>query len=202
MSSNIKDRVTQVKDFGDLKIYSYKDQDYEKLKRDCLAKGALFEDPIFPATQKSLFYENPLPFNVQWKRPNEIVQKPNFIEGALSADDLDQGQLGDCWFIAGCAAVSLIPELINKVVPPNQECSGSNYAGIFHFRFWLYNKWTDVVIDDKLPVTQEKKLVYCRSTESPNEFWAALLEKAYAKVALCYENLDGGCTTDSVSHFL
>jgi hypothetical protein len=47
---------------------------------------------------------------------------------------IDQGQLGNCWFIAGCAAVTLVPELITKVVPPNQECLGKNYAGIFHFR--------------------------------------------------------------------
>jgi hypothetical protein len=55
------------------------------------------------------------------------------------------------------------------------------------------------VIDDRLPVYDSKNLVYCRSTESPNEFWSCLLEKAYAKICLCYENLDGGFTTDAVS---
>ena len=69
-------------------------------------------------------------------------------------------------------------------------------------RFWLYGKWVDVVVDDRLPVREEnknKKLVYCRCTESPNEFWTALLEKAYAKISLCYDSLDGGFTTDAVS---
>ena len=84
------DKITQIKDFGDLKIYPYKDQDYEKLKNDCLAKGVLFEDPHFPAAEKSLYNsaDNRLPFNVKWKRPSEIVDKPLFIDGALSADDL------------------------------------------------------------------------------------------------------------------
>ena len=44
-------------------------QDYEKLRRQCIAKGSMFEDPYFPADDSSLFYSQKLPFKPEWKRP-------------------------------------------------------------------------------------------------------------------------------------
>ena len=76
----------------------YRDQIFDKLKASSLESGKLFEDPEFPATDKSLFKFNKQ-HNVTWKRAKEICKDPQFIVNGISPNDLDQGTLGD-WFVS------------------------------------------------------------------------------------------------------
>ncbi|KAG2468186.1 CAN12 protein, partial [Polypterus senegalus] len=57
-------------------------------------------------------------------------------------------------------------------------------------RFWQFGKWVDVVIDDKLPILDNKYLSVAPA--NGNEFWPALLEKAYAKMS--FEDFKGQFT--------
>ena len=57
----------------------------------------------------------------------------------------------------------------------------SSYVGIFRFTFWRYGRWEEVVVDDRLPVVYGKTLLFSKNKEQPDEFWCALMEKAYAK---------------------
>lgn len=46
---------------------------------------------------------------------------------------------------------------------------------MFHFRFWVFGEWVDIVIDDRLPYYPDNSLVFCCNRKNPNEFWAPLL---------------------------
>lgn len=117
---------------------------------------------------------------------------------------MKQGQLGNCWFVASVSVLVTNNSSWNRVIPDikEQEFDPDNperYCGLFKFRcsflisfiiffsliyslnlrFWLFGEWNEVVIDDLLP-TQNNRLIFAHSS-SKNEFWIALLEKAYAK---------------------
>ncbi|KAK6195804.1 hypothetical protein SNE40_001159 [Patella caerulea] len=181
------------------KAEPYLGQQYRKIKSQCVKKKGLFVDTSFPASGNSIFHTRAAPADIIWKRPKDIVSDPKFFIDKASADDFAQGTLGNCWFVAACACIAEDSNLWKKVVPDyhGQEWSTDNkYAGIFHFRFWRCGKWVDVVIDDQLP-TRGGRLIFLHS-KSRNEFWSALLEKAYAKLFGSYEALTAGKSRDAM----
>ncbi|KAL3120633.1 hypothetical protein niasHT_007925 [Heterodera trifolii] len=174
--------------------------DFHSERDRCLRERRLFEDPEFPATDRSIFFSKSPPEGLQWKRPGELTSDPQLIASSSGASRFDvvQGQLGDCWLLAAAAVLTLREELFFRVVPPDQSFT-ENYAGIFHFQFWRYGQWVDVVIDDRLP-TKDGHLLFMNSAKH-HSFWSALLEKAYAKLYGSYEALKGGSTSEALEDF-
>ncbi|CAF1116006.1 unnamed protein product [Adineta steineri] len=153
-------------------IRLFEGQDFESIRLKCLKENKLFEDPIFPAQYESLSN------NYQTLIPNwhDIIWKR---PGEIVED----------------------PQMIVngiKRTDPNQ----GDLAGIFHFRFWRYQQWYDIVIDDRLPyLIKQKRLWSARNLYEINEFWVSLFEKAYAKLNGNYTNLGGGLPVNALTDF-
>nr|XP_022332388.1 calpain-B-like isoform X20 [Crassostrea virginica] len=179
-------------------ISGIRKQNYEEIKEQLLNEEALFEDPEFPAEDSSIFYSREPPRAFEWKRPHEICDNPVFIADGASRFDVQQGELGDCWLLAAIASLTVNQRLFAKVVPPDQSFE-DGYCGLFRFHFWRQGEWVEVVVDDRLP-TYYGQLTFMHSVDK-NEFWSALLEKAYAKLEGSYESLKGGSTCEAMVDF-
>lgn len=178
----------------------FQNQDFKTLLEECLKSGKLFFDPTFPAEQKSIgMPEDPDPKKaIKWQRPKEISKNAVFVEDTTGTTDICQGQLGNCWLLAALSCLTMHPKLFAKVVPPKQSLS-EPYAGIFYFKFWQYGEWVEVVVDDRLPV-REGRLLFSYS-HTRNEYWSALVEKAYAKLIGSYGSLKGGNISEGMEDF-
>ncbi|XP_026790317.3 calpain-1 catalytic subunit isoform X2 [Pangasianodon hypophthalmus] len=185
------------------------DQDYELLHQYCLIRKRRYVDDMFPPDNSSVG-ENLLQpedlAKVEWRRPTDLVSNPQLIVDGVSRFDFAQGVVGNCWFLAAVGALTFQRHIMQKVFPVEQSFQ-KDYAGIFHFRFWRFGKWVDVVIDDKLP-TINGQLIFVRpqspkTPQSPRipEFWPALLEKAYAKVCGSYEDMKYGWVSEALKDF-
>ncbi|XP_072315325.1 calpain-5 [Eucyclogobius newberryi] len=187
------------------RVANFQGQSFHGLRRSCQRRGAVFQDPLFPASAQSLFFKREPPPGLSWRRPREICKDPRLFVDGISTRDLHQGSLGNCWMVAAISCLASEPSLWKKVIPDHTEQEWNPkrpdlYAGIFHFRFWRFGRWLDVVVDDRLPVSADGALLFCRSA-TPREFWSALLEKAYAKLNGCYEALEGGNTAEALIDF-
>ncbi|XP_063865519.1 calpain-A-like isoform X3 [Scylla paramamosain] len=165
------------------------------LRQEALASGKLYSDPEFLPNNFSINFNGVTRRSYEWKRPLELFQNPQFFIDGATRFDIQQGELGDCWLLAAVANLTQHPHLFHVVVPRDQGFT-HQYAGIFHFKFWQYGRWQEVVIDDLLP-TYHGHLVFMHS-RNKNEFWCALLEKAYAKLYGGYEALRGGNINESM----
>ena len=185
----------------------------------------LFFDPHFnPATAlenyQTLRHDNGQPGNIYWVRPWQLVTDPLFFDNennTCSKDvngkwvctdlrkDICQGELNDCWFLATLGNLSCFQDVMSRVIPEGQNFDPKNgYKGKFYFYFYYYGDWIQIVVDDLIPVIvypNGMHRFYGCSSESPNEFWSALIEKAYAKFQGGYHMMKYGNSNQAMMDF-
>jgi len=121
----------------------------------------------------------------------------NFADRALftdgpELDDIDQGSVGDCYFLAAIGSLAQTdPDIIEQMVTPLGD-------GTYAVRFYRYGVASYVRVDADLPVSYGESLVYAKFTPD-GEMWVPLLEKAYAyfrKGENSYSSLSMGWMSD------
>ncbi|BFU22619.1 calpain family cysteine protease, putative [Entamoeba histolytica HM-1:IMSS-B] len=143
----------------------------------------MFTDDEFPAELRSIGkIDSILPSSLTFLRPNEYMEHPQLYENGIEPLDIQQGCLGDCYFLAALASLSEFPERIKTMI---KSCGNGKYE----ITLFYMGKERHIVIDDLIPCNNGQPFF---SHNNGDELWVMLLEKAYAKVVGSYGEIEGG----------
>ena len=143
----------------------------------------MFVDTEFPANNSVIGnIDCPIPADLKWVRPIEIMDKVRLYEDGVEPTDILQGCLGDCYFLSSLAAMAEWEPRVKRII----KVLGN---GKYECDYYYMGRKTPVVVDDIIAVSHGKPFF---SRNSGNELWVILLEKAYAKVVGSYEKIEGG----------
>lgn len=166
----------------------------------------------------------PDPADVEWENIEKLKlpkgKKPQFVDDGVASDDCMQGKLGDCWFISAMSVLATRDELLiggrrgmeydedmivdkeiaslldNGVYPPIFHRFRS--IGLYVLRFFKNFQWIYVIVDQRIPVDKKTRVPIFGRCRNLHELWVPLIEKAYAKIHGCYENLISGYVDEGI----
>jgi len=135
-----------------------------------------------------------------WARPSELLKKGSpslWGKNGIHPNGINQGSLGDCWFLAACSALAEHPERIRALF----DNTGYSIGGVFRTNFYHMNERVKITVDDRFPVnigknprymSYNKKRIYGTDMSENKAWWVPILEKSYAKLNVNYSQLNSG----------
>eukprot|EP00435_Cladocopium_sp_Y103_P043076 s1208_g12.t1 len=131
----------------------------------------------------------------QLKSPDGKVE----LFGDVDPRDARQGGIGDCWLMSAISGMAEFPNFLRDQIFQTKEIpeDGKYEFKLFDFRSC---KWKVITIDDYLPcpagsLEEPERATTIYAKLPSGKMWAALLEKAIAKLMGGYNALDGGVPT-------
>lgn len=152
--------------------------------KSCIETRKVYTDTEFPAVLDSItkdknhrLYKTKFTPS-KWLRPHEFLET-NYskikVFDTVEPNDIVQGCLGTCYFLASLASITEYPSRL-------MECfltKNINDFGVYSIMLYIYGVPTEVIIDDKIPCLNKIPLfAKCKG----NEIWVVLLDKAWAKI--------------------
>jgi hypothetical protein len=141
--------------------------------------------PVLPATITEITYPYGPLVPVPVSMPNPVTYQRaagELFQFGISYWDVDQGAVGDCYFLASLGAVARhSPDRISSMFTDNGDDT-------FTVRFFVGGQENYVTVDRFLPTNPNGTFAYANNSsglgywDERNELWVALAEKAYAQL--------------------
>lgn len=116
-------------------------------------------------------------------------------DGAATVNDIMQGSIGNCWFMASCSAVAEFPGRLEKLFGDKDQFN--NNAGFFDVNLYLLSVPITIRVDDQVPSYNSfSQTLFAKVTNKG--VWMNVIEKAFAKMYGNYSALIGGAPERAV----
>ncbi|OHS93248.1 hypothetical protein TRFO_40457 [Tritrichomonas foetus] len=147
--------------------------------------GVLYEDPNFHPKRK--IKENKVKFDgrdIVWNRVDKYFKSPLYEN--ISKDAVQQGELGDCYFISTLSRIGKQKELVKLLFDPISDVK----CGAVIVYFYAYGRRTPILIDTLLPFKLGTRTpIFSHPSDITYSAWFTLVEKAFAKLNGSYSNI-------------
>uniref|UniRef100_A0A1I7ZVS7 Calpain catalytic domain-containing protein n=1 Tax=Steinernema glaseri TaxID=37863 RepID=A0A1I7ZVS7_9BILA len=138
--------------------------------------------------------------SIVWLRPTQMYTKDGrkfmwTVFKDTQPTDIEQGLLGNCWFLSALAVIAERPDILEKIVLTKVY----NKDGVYMIRLCVDGLWKVVVLDDFFPCySTNNSMVF--SVGRRNQLWVPLIEKALAKQLGNYVALRAGRSLEGLAY--
>jgi calpain len=85
--------------------------------------------------------------DIKWAKISEVIKNPEIIVGKIEPNDIKQGYLGDCYFLAAIAALAEKEDRIMNLFLVNKV----NAQKYFSVKMLYKGKWMTIDMDEYIP---------------------------------------------------
>mmetsp|Transcript_35355 Transcript_35355/g.82630 ORF Transcript_35355/g.82630 Transcript_35355/m.82630 type:complete len:807 (+) Transcript_35355:85-2505(+) len=135
---------------------------------------------------------NGAPEGCAWKGDTCAARYHVFGPGGPQFDDIDQGALGTCYFLAAMASVAYFQPWALEQMYLGYEPESESSFPVHVVQFLLHGKPTAVAVDEYFPVTAENWPSFVQFNTKKLIVWPMIYEKAWAKVFGSFKGVEAG----------
>ena len=117
---------------------------------------------------------------IYWKRLQDHLTSPTlFGNNGIGPSDVEQGYIGNCWFMASISALAEYPGRVESLFL-NRDVSS---RGVYGVQLWALNVPITIMVDDWVPLREQGRdyTTWFARIGDDGALWPAIMEKAFAK---------------------